>query len=570
MVRSRLTSRQTDGYGRARHSISLALLFLPSLVSAALGQLPASQGAGILKGTVRDSKGQPLAAASVSLERKGDLNPLARQTDLNGAYTFSDLSAGLYFLRAGKAGFRDAALDRIELSPGEIKRVDLTLAPLSTGKPVPSGAADLAASPPEKIDFEDKPNFIVAGLSDWTGAGGHGSDTRLETSEALTQETLSLKQEHPSRASNTSPGQTASGSKQAQEKQLREAVSRAPESFQANHQLGEFYFRSERFRDAIPFLKQAYRINPGDYSNAYTLASAYTASGEYPLARDQVRALLAKQDRAELHHGLGEIDERRGDPLEAVREYERAVRLDPSEQNYFDWGTELLLHRATAPAVEVFSEGHRLHPNSARILAGWGVALYARGSYEDAVRRLCQASDLNPGDPRPYLFLGKMESVSPSPLAGVDEALARFARMQPEDALAQYYYALSLWKRQRGSGNAAPRDQVKLLLERAVELDPKLGEGYLQLGILYSEESDFEQAIHAFRKAIEASPRLGEAHYRMALAYKRTGEELNAQREFQVYQQLTKQKSAEDDARRREIQQFVYISKGQPSASEPQ
>src|SRR5580692_9617977 len=49
-------------------------------------------------------------------------------------------------------------------------------------------------------------------------------------------------------------------------------------------------------------------------------------------------------------------------PLETVRKYQQAAELDPSEPSLFNFGTELLAHRATEQAIEVFSKGHRLFP----------------------------------------------------------------------------------------------------------------------------------------------------------------------------------------------------------------
>ena len=43
------------------------------------------------------------------------------------------------------------------------------------------------------MEFADKPNFTVAGVTDWTAVGGHGSDATLRTSEALARETTTLK-----------------------------------------------------------------------------------------------------------------------------------------------------------------------------------------------------------------------------------------------------------------------------------------------------------------------------------------------------------------------------------------
>ena len=181
--------------------------------------------------------------------------------------------------------------------------------------------------------------------------------------------------------------------------------------------------------------------------------------------------------------------------LEAVRQYQRAAELDPSEPYFFDWGSELLLHRAVEPAIEVFNEGNRLFPHSARMLVALGVAWYSNGSYDQAAQRLCEASDLNPGDPKAYLFLGKIQSVETAQSECSTERLARFAKLQPENALANYYYAVNLWKRRKGPDDAESLAQVESLLKRSVALDSKLGIGYLQLGVLYSERRDFSRAV---------------------------------------------------------------------------
>jgi tetratricopeptide (TPR) repeat protein len=280
-----------------------------------------------------------------------------------------------------------------------------------------------------------------------------------------------------------------------------------------------------------------------------------------------VRKVLATSNDAEGHHLLGDLDERLGDALEAVREYERAARMYPSEQNYFDWGAELLLHKAAQPAVEVFSKGSALHPRSARMLAGLGAALYGVGSYEDAARRLCDASDLRPADPAPYLFLGQMEKTVSVPLPCTEEKLARFVQDQPASALANYYYAASLWKRRRGSESPTAARQVEALLEKAVKLDPSLGEAYVQLGVLYFAQNEFTKSIQAFQQAIRVSPQLTEAHYRLSLAYKRAGDEAKAHEEFEAYQQAEKTEAATVERQRGELKQFLIILKNQPAAT---
>ena len=409
--------------------------------------------------------------------------------------------------------------------------------------------------------FFDEPKFTVAGVTDTSNPAGHGTAATWRTKEALTKETVSLAK------GEASPASPPAASSIATEKSLREAA-HAPGNFDANHRLGKLLLDEGKAREALPYLEQASRLNPSDYANAYELAQAYANAGDYEHARANVRALLAHQDKAELHHSLGDDDEKLGNSLEAVHEFQRAAELDPSESNLFDWGAELLLHHAPEPAIEVFTKGNRLFARSTRMLVALGVAWYSRGSYDQAAACLCQASDVDPNDPNPYLFLGKIQDIEAIPSEGISERLKRFASLQPESASANYYYAVSLWKQRKSPEDTTTSAQVESLLEKAAHLDPKLGAAYLQLGILYSERNDFPKAINAYQKAIKANPQLEAAHYRLAQAYRQTGDKSKAQHELQLFEELSKEAEKQAERDRHEIQQFVYTLRDQ--AAQPQ
>jgi tetratricopeptide (TPR) repeat protein len=177
---------------------------------------------------------------------------------------------------------------------------------------------------------------------------------------------------------------------------------------------------------------------------------------------------------------------------------------------------------------------------------------------------------LNPDDPNPYLYLGKMQSVDGARTDNSGEKLARFVRLQPENALANYYYAVSLRTRRKIPEETEHSAQSEALLKKAVSLDPKLGVAYLELGGLYAERQDFADAIGAYQKASEVNPQLVEAHYRLAQAYKRIGENSKAQKELQIYEQASKSAAERAERERREIQQFVYTLRDKSIASQPQ
>jgi tetratricopeptide (TPR) repeat protein len=542
-----------------------ALMSLPT--SSALAQDAAPPQTAQVEGIVRDSAGKAVAGATVHLQQEGRSSSAETKTSADGSFVFLAVRAGTYTVKLEKSGFRDATEESIKLAPAEKKHCDFVLRASAESTPSPT-----PASSPATIELDDRPNFTVAGIADSTGAGGHGSETRLRTGEALAKETLNLESGESKEAPTPAPKAGTIGHEtNASESVLRAALLQSPRSFEANHKLGEFYFHSARYREAIPLLEAAYHANPGDHPNALDLALAFKACGEFAQAREQVAQMLAsenekqlgKQDEADLRRLLGDLDEKLEDPLAAVREYERAAGLDASEQNYFAWGAELLLHRAGAPAIEVFGKGVRLHPDSARMLAGLGAALYTSGSAEEAAQRLCDASDIEPANPAPYFFLGKMQEAASAPLPCAEPKLARFAHDQPASALANYYYALALLKRNRGSEDPEALEYAKALLEKSSAIDPKLDRAYLQLGNLYVSRGALPEALVAYQKAVAANPAGSEAHYRLGLTYKRVGEEAKAQHEFEDYKRLDKTEAATIERQRRELRQFLFVLKDQ-------
>jgi tetratricopeptide (TPR) repeat protein len=528
-------------------SLAIALAGLTCATVRAQNPAPQKSGPIIVQGTVRNAAGEPVKDAAVSLQEKSQDHPQQAKTDAQGKFVFNAREQGVYTVAAEKSGFGKCVIGPLPLSAGQKKQVDLLLS---------SSAA---------MEFDDKPNFTVAGVTDWSGAGGHGSDTSLRTSEAFARQTLALKSAGPDGAAAGSAAGTESA---ATEEKLRATVAQTPGSFKANHQLGEFYFHLGKAGEAIPLFRAAYQIDPSDFSNSYDLALAYSANGDLVPAHDLAAKILANTEHpAAVHRLLGDLDERSGDPLGAVREFERAAALDPSEPNYFAWGTELLLHRAVSPAMSVFQEGSTAYPTSVRMLVGLSTALYSRGTYDEAARQICRASDLQPEDSTPYLFIGKMQEISATSLPCSEQKLARFLKNQPGKALANYYFAVALLKRDRDAKTDANSQQAEALLEKSLAIDPKLGEAYLQLGILYAAQGAPDRAIAAYQKATEVTPSLSEPHYRLSQLYRRAGETDEAEREIQLYTQLEQTQADAVERQRREVQQFLIVLKDQPAGS---
>ena len=324
----------------------------------------------------------------------------------------------------------------------------------------------------------------------------------------------------------------------AAERRLTDAVRRDPDSFEAHYQLASFYLQQGKLDSALPHRERACMIDPSNYSSGYDLALARLEKGKLDEARAQIARMIGEQDTAELHNLLGNVEERAGNLNGADEQYELAAHLAPTEEHLFEWGNNLLQLQAFDEAAQVFTGAIKRHPQSARLHIGLGIAAYSRGQYEDAVRSMCQAADLAPSDPRPYQFLGDMYGVAPALGGEITTRLARFAKAHPRNALAQFHYAMSLWKGQPAAPPPADMRRVEALLRQAVTLDRRLAKGFLELGILLSDQQRHKEAIPELRRAAELEPDLAQAHYRLAQAYQRTGQQALAAKELEIFERL--------------------------------
>jgi tetratricopeptide (TPR) repeat protein len=264
-------------------------------------------------------------------------------------------------------------------------------------------------------------------------------------------------------------------------------------------------------------------------------AAGLLEAGEPARAAEAIRALLPRQDTGAVRNLLGDALEAAGDLMGAAEEFQKAAHAEPSEEHLFDWGNCLLQLRAWEPASRVLVESINRHPRSARLHVALGIARYSRGQFEEAIRSFATAADLEPDDPRPYLFLGEMYGVSAQLSGEVTRRLAVFVRRQPAHALGHFYYAMSLWK---GEPGAAPPPEVESHLKKAIALDAGLARAHFQLGVLYADARRYAEAVAPLEEAARLEPSMAQAHYRLSQVYRRTGREGLARKALETFERL--------------------------------
>lgn len=471
--------------------LAQALLLSLTGLSALAAQRPATP----LSVAVADAKGAPMAGVTVHLLGTQSHTSAEGVTDATGKFVFRNFAAEPSVVTATAQG-----LQAHIAVPAEGWRDPVRLV-LSTA------SSNTAAG---EMEFSDAPNFTVAGVTDWTAVGGHGSDATLRTSESLTTAMASL------------PKRGNTDTESADEMKLEAAI--------------------------------------------------YEAQTQAQRAQVQVRVHAALQTHATatLYRLAAEADEANGDPLAAVREFAQAASIQPSETNEFAWGSELLLHRAILQALDVFTHGGARYPASVRMQTALGTAMFAAARYDEAAAQLCKASDMAPKEIDPYRFMGKVELASPNALPCVEPHLARYRQLYPSSSEAHYLYAMAILKRLERTPDDQANAEAESLLMDAVKLDAKCSDGYLELGVLASQQKDLPKAIEYYNKAINADPTMADAYYRLAKAYVRTGDSEKARAAFAMHDTVMQEQAAATQQQRKAVKQFFFANPGDaPTAATP-
>jgi hypothetical protein len=241
------TSPATGHCHRLLVALGVAAALSSASIQAAAQDAPAQHPAGVtIQGRVLNSEGGPVQDALVRLVREGVSTGLETKTNPAGVFMFSAPGTGRYLLSAERSGLISRTIPLDVSLPGEQKQIDVALADAPVAR-ADSGASSAPLT--QTMEFADTPNFTVAGVMDWTAAGGHGSDTSLRTSEALTRETLKLKA-NASRRDSAESTRSAWGADQSEDK-LRAALAGTPPV--SRQTAGSAIFISTRTDTGRPF-----------------------------------------------------------------------------------------------------------------------------------------------------------------------------------------------------------------------------------------------------------------------------------------------------------------------------
>ena len=149
------------------------------------------------------------------------------------------------------------------------------------------------------------------------------------------------------------------------------------------------------------------------YDQRWAGSLGISADQAFRKARDHLNLAKARPTSTS-HQVAGNISRQRGWYDAALKEFEAAIALDPSDSwSYADLAYTLIWAGRPAEAAAQIETAMRLDPHYPPVfLLYQGLAQFAQDQLPEAARTFEEASQLNPDDPRPQLYLAATHGLS--------------------------------------------------------------------------------------------------------------------------------------------------------------
>lgn len=336
--------------------------------------------------------------------------------------------------------------------------------------------------------------------------------------------------------------------------------------------LGEVLSSAGLHADAVQAFEKAILDAPERSDLYFDLALAQFRAGRLDEALGSAKRSKSLSDSADLESLIGDIQEARGDSLDAVHSYQAAVSLAPDQEQYrLALGLELLRHGTFEPAKVVFEQAAKAFPQSSRVRVAEGLTAYFLEQYPEAIKTLLEALEMDPKSDLAIGYLGEIQlqqPVSPDPEA-IDR-VCRYADSHPGNGEALGDCGALRLRLEHDRGDAAPSAGTLERLRRAARLVPGSATAHCGLGQALEWTRQWQEAEGQIEACIRLRPESVEAHYRAANIARHLGETERAQQELKLHDTAQQRLVEANALRDRVIQKFLYTITEPGSHDRPQ
>jgi len=190
-------------------------------------------------------------------------------------------------------------------------------------------------------------------------------------------------------------------------KALRRAADLRPKYWLNQEALGLFYYGNGQLPEAINAFRELTKLKPNDWLPFQQLGAMYLTQGDFNRARDNFSLSNKVKPNAGSFANLGTIAFYEQRYMDAVGEYQAAIRLEPTiavhygnlGDAYQRMGQTVEAASSYRRAIDLGEQALKVNPNDATTVSRLAVYYFKVGSKTQAVQYADRAASTNPTDP---------------------------------------------------------------------------------------------------------------------------------------------------------------------------
>lgn len=339
--------------------------------------------------------------------------------------------------------------------------------------------------------------------------------------------------------------------------ELAAAARLDPRNAETLSSLGQSYMLLGDPAHAVHAFSQAAALAPPNADLLYNWALALSRTNQTAAAAKVLDRIPADQISDQSESLAGDIEEKLGNFMSAVKHDQKAAEINPSEANFYALTVEFLRHWTWDAATTNAEYAVKKYPASARLQLALAVALYGDKRFPDAAKVFDGLLQRDPANSAYADMLGRTCGEISGDNPNCDTLLS-FSNHHPRNPSAAFYAARQIMGRPH---SAADLNQAESLLKRATATDPKLADAWYEYGLVEADRNQWPLCARMLEKAIALRPDYASAHYQLAIACAHLGRNSDRTKELALFQKYSKQEKEHVDTEVRQMTVFLTKSK---------
>jgi len=361
------------------------------------------------------------------------------------------------------------------------------------------------------------------------------------------QQAVSLDPKNPAPRQTLADFYVATGSTDKAEEILRKLVEEDPKDMDYRKRLISFHATQNNTDQALRLIDETLKTNPRDTEIRLMKASLLMSQDKLDESiRELQTAVENDRNSIQAYYMLGMAYLRDGKEAQAESALSSVIRIDPRYIRAYQALAQLKLGSGNVDAaIQYGRDALRADPNAVEMRLLLGESLMGRRYYREAISELEAYVNARPTDPRgfhrlgmAYLEQGNTARAEPLLQSALDQnpgnatmltSLVRLdvERKQPDRAIARINAQIQkapqnaelhelLGRVYLNQGNTARAEEA---FRKQASIDGGRAAGSLNLAQLYQSRKSFDAAIAELQKVISENPKSGEAYTLLGMVY---------------------------------------------------